>query len=206
MANDITFELPFRGTWLTFWGGDTKELNHHHQVLCQRYGFDFIAVDENGAYVKDKKGLKESYYSYSQAVYAPADGEVVEVVDGLRDNEVGYLNSFQYIGNYIMIKHTGDLFSVLGHLKNGSKKVTPGQKVKQGEEIAACGNSGYTTDPHIHFHVQDSLEFAKADTSYNRVDIAKGQKVYFKKVDLIINGSIETKINYSPIKGDIITT
>ncbi len=206
MANDITFELPFRGTWLTFWGGDTKELNHHHQVLCQRHAFDFIAVDENGAFVKDKKGLKGSYYSYSQAVYAPADGEVVEVVDGLRDNEVGYLNSFQYFGNYIMIKHAADLFSVLGHLKNGSKKVILGQTVKQGEEIAACGNSGHTTDPHIHFHVQDSAEFAKVDESYKMVDVAIGKKVYFKSVAIKTGDTVITKANYSPIKDDIIIT
>ncbi len=40
--------LPFKGRWLVGWGGDTKELNHHHDVPAQRFAFDLLGVDEKG--------------------------------------------------------------------------------------------------------------------------------------------------------------
>lgn len=97
-----------------------------------------------------------------------------------------------------MIKHNESTFSVLGHLKRDSTAVKVGQKVKSGDKLAECGNSGYTTDPHLHFHVQGSDVFAKVDENYKRIDIAKGKKVYFAKLKI----GEETRENYSPVKGD----
>lgn len=200
MINDssVNFILPFKGAWLTFWGGDTKDLNHHHDTQSQKYALDFIVVSEKDNFFKTDGSSNADYYSFGLDILAPADGEVIEVVSGLRDNKPKELNSFNYIGNYIMIKHDGTTFSVLGHLRQGSMIVKVGQKVNAGDKIAECGNSGYTTDPHLHFHVQDSDIFAKVDDDYKRVDVAKGKKVYFNR--LSVGG--DTKENYSPIKGD----
>jgi hypothetical protein len=194
----IEFFLPFNGTWLTFWGGDTAKQNHHHDTQSQRYAFDFIMVDDKGSFFKTDGRTNEDYYSFGLDVLVPADGEVVEIVDGLRDNKPKELNSFNYTGNYIMIKHDESTYSVLGHLKQNSMTVRVGDKVKAGDKLALCGNSGYTTDPHLHFHVQDSDVFAKADNDYRRIDVAKGKKVYFSKLKVGKN----TKINYSPVKGN----
>jgi murein DD-endopeptidase MepM/ murein hydrolase activator NlpD len=194
----MTFNLPFRGTWLTFWGGDTAVINHHHNVQSQKYAFDFIMVDETGKFYRTNGKHNEDYYSFGQEVLAPADGEVIEVVTGMRDNKPKELNSFNVIGNYIMIKHDEVTFSVLGHLKQDSTVVRIGQRVKAGDKIAECGNSGNTTDPHLHFHVQDSDVFTRVDSSYKRTDIAMGKKVIF--TELRVNDVIES--DYSPIKGD----
>ncbi len=201
-ATNTEFFLPFHGTWLTFWGGDTAKQNHHHHTQSQRYAFDFIKVDDNDNFFRTNGNSSEDYYSFGLDILAPGDGEVVEVVNGLRDNTPKELNSFNFIGNYIMIKHDETVYSVLGHLKQNSVVVKVGAKVKAGDKLALCGNSGYTTDPHLHFQVQDSDVFAKVDSNYKRVDVAKGKKVFFKE---IVIGKVIKK-DYSPVKGDLVSS
>ncbi|MFO0920135.1 MAG: M23 family metallopeptidase [Candidatus Saccharimonadales bacterium] len=200
----VKFSLPFNGSWLTFWGGDTAEQNHHHSVASQKFAFDFIQTDKDNKFFRTNGKTNNDYFSFGADILAPADGVVIETVNGLRDNKPSELNSFNYIGNYIMIKHEGKLFSVLGHLKQNSIVVSVGDTVKRGQKIAKCGNSGYTTDPHLHFHIQNSDVFAKVNKDYKRIDIAKGQKVFFDKIIVLKDDKKKTKNDYSPVKGDII--
>ena len=198
--SDIVFSLPFDGSWTVFWGGDSLDQNHHNTTKSQKYAYDFIVIDEEHKFFRKDGGLNEDYYSYGMKVLSPADGEVIETVNGLRDNKPKELNNFNFIGNYIMIKHNENTFSILGHLKQNSIGVKVGDIVKSGDVIARCGNSGYTTDPHLHFHVQDSSIFAKVDKRYNLIEIAKAKKVYFTK--LKVNNKLVD--NYSPIRDDIV--
>ena len=198
--SDIVFSLPFDGSWTVFWGGDSLDQNHHNTTKSQKYAFDFIVTDAERKFFRTNGSVNEDYYSYGMKVLSPADGEVIETVNGLRDNKPKELNNFNFIGNYIMIKHNENTFSILGHLKQNSIGVKVGDIVKSGDVIARCGNSGYTTDPHLHFHVQDSSIFAKVDKRYNLIEIAKAKKVYFTK--LKVNNKLVD--NYSPIRGDIV--
>lgn len=77
-------------------------------------------VNSSGGFFKQDGASCHDYYSFGVDILAPADGTVVEAVDGLRDNKPRELNNFNYIGNYLMIKHRDTLYSVLGHLKQGS--------------------------------------------------------------------------------------
>lgn len=205
MKQAITYSLPFDGKWLTFWGGDTLEQNIHHDTVSQKHAFDFIMVDESGKFFRTNGETVEDYYSFGQNILAPGDGKVAEAVDGLRDNKPGQLNSFNFLGNYIMIQHSSEAFSVLGHLQQGSVLVKAGQNVRAGEMLAKCGNSGYSTDPHLHYHVQDSAIFAEIDTDYKRIDIAKGKKIRFEQIEVINRSKNKTLKNYSPVKGDVVT-
>lgn len=95
---------------------------------------------------------------------APADGEVVEVRDEYPDSEIlgnGQVNcaARDIRGNYILIRHADKEYGLLAHLKHGSVRVKPGDIVRRGEHIADCGNSGYTSEPHLHSHVQDGRSF-----------------------------------------------
>ena len=85
-----------------------------------------------------------------QTVYAPADGYVV-----LASWQSGY-------GNFIMIKHSNNLYTCYGHLS--SYKVSAGQTVSRGQAIAVSGNTGVSTGPHLHFEVRTSSSF------YSRVN------------------------------------
>ncbi len=77
--------------------------------------------------------------------------------------------------------------------------------MKSGQKLAECGNSGYSTDPHLHFQIQSSSTFAKVDKNYNKIDIAMGKKVKFNEIALKNVSDVKKCINYSPIKNDIVS-
>ena len=201
----VTLELlPFCGQWLTFWGGDTLKQNYHHDIISQKYAFDFIMIDKNKQWFRIDGKICEDYFSFGQNIVAPADGIAIEVVEGLRDNMPGETNDFNSIGNYIMLKHDSKTYSLLCHLKQNSTLIKVNQKVKTGEKLAQCGNSGNSSAPHLHFQVQNSPVFAKFDQDYNRINIAKGRKVTFQTIQVQAIDKFVIQNNYSPVKGDVV--
>lgn len=55
--------------------------------------------------------------------------------------------------NVVQILHDDGTFAVYAHLNRSSIRVRPGDTVRRGELIAASGNTGYSTGPHLHFAV-----------------------------------------------------
>lgn len=161
---ETEFQLPFEGEWFVFWGGANVLVNYHYEHENQRYAFDFLMMKNNSTY--DGDPIKnESYYAFGENYLAPADGTVIEVVNDIRDNEpVGEMNREQPYGNYVIIDHGNSEYSHLAHFKYGSIKVNEGDDVKQGDILGLVGNSGNSSEPHIHFHVADSpdLEDSKS--------------------------------------------
>jgi murein DD-endopeptidase MepM/ murein hydrolase activator NlpD len=121
-----------------------------------------VITDDDGR-THDETGGLESFYCFDEPILAPADGTVVSVKDGHRDHHrtTGWLDPLQYrlLGNYVVIEHTGGEYSFLAHLKKGSVCVSEGEQVVQGEQIGRCGHSGNSSEPHLHFHVQDHANF-----------------------------------------------
>jgi hypothetical protein len=187
--------LPFSGEFLVFWGGDTKKLNRHHSTRNQRYAFDFVKIDAQGR-THTGLGIKnEDYFAFETEVLCPGNGIVTDVIDGVRDNPPGLMNSYSAFGNSIFIQHSTYEISVLAHLKKKSIQVESGDTVKKGDVIALCGNSGNSSAPHIHYHLQNSV--------FNQE--AHGIKIFFG--DIILTGDrIQHRLNYSPKKGDLICT
>ena len=189
-------DLPFKGQWLVFWGGDTKELNQHHDTPNQRFAFDFLGTDAEGK-TRGGDGLaNENYFAFGRQILAPADGAVTDVINGVRDNVPGSMNPYSALGNAIFIEHREYEVSVLAHLKHGSITVKVGDKVKKGQTIGLCGNSGNSSEPHLHYHLQNTPI----------IQDGTGIKPFFQNVILIKNGKKEPKANYSPTKGEIIST
>jgi len=192
--NKTTLLLPFKGKWLVYWGGDTKELNNHHDTPNQKFAFDFLVADSSGNTHKGRGKANEDYYAFGKEVLAPADGIVTDVINGVRDNKPGSMNSYSALGNAVFIEHCDLEISVLAHLKLGSVAVKVGDKVKTGQLIGLCGNSGNSSEPHIHYHLQNT----------SVIQDGTGIKCFFRKLRVIDNGRSKTKSNYSPIKGQII--
>ena len=188
--------LPFKGKWLVFWGGATKELNHHHDVPAQKFAFDLLGVDEKGETHRGDGAKNEDYFCFGREILAPADGVVVEAIDGVRDNAPGSMNPYCLVGNCVVIQHRTNEVSVLAHLQRGSVAVKAGDHVKRGQLLGLCGNSGNSSEPHLHYHLQHSPIFQDAF----------GIKILFQKVSVTKDGKAETKTNYSPVKGDIISS
>lgn len=112
--------------------------------------------------IRDKEGKTwqgagtalEDFYCYNKPVLSPADAVVEEVINYVEDNPVGGNNTRQNWGNTIVLKHAEGLHTKLSHLRKGSIKVARGEFVKKGMLLAACGNSGRSPEPHLHFQVQ----------------------------------------------------
>lgn len=206
MKSKLSLQLPFLGSWFVFWGGDTKELNHHYGTASQRYAYDFVKTGKDGNFYRGAEHTNSSSLSFGQAVLAPADGIVVEAVATVRDNKPGDLNPYAILGNFILIEHAKDEYSVLAHLQQHTLKVKAGDNVRAGQNVASCGNSGYSTDAHIHFHLQDSSILATMDESFNKVNVAMGIKAYFTSVVVERKNSHKDRILYAPIKGDTVHT
>lgn len=186
--------LPFKGKWLVFWGGDTKELNQHHDVPNQKFAFDFLGADETGKTRKGNDNTNEDYFAFGREIISPADGNVTDVINGVRDNVPGSMNPYSAVGNAVIIQHRENEFSVLAHLKLDSIKVKVGDKVTRGHLIGLCGNSGNSSEPHLHYHLQNTPI----------IQDGTGIKCLFHKITIISNGRQQVKTDYSPVKGDVI--
>src|SRR5690606_33761585 len=101
----------------------------------------------------------EDYYCFGLPILAPGDGVVAVAVDGEPDQPPGHMDPSAGAGNHVIIDHGNDEFSFLAHLKQGSVTVEAGQATETGNAIGACGNSGHTSEPHLHYHLQRDAVF-----------------------------------------------
>jgi murein DD-endopeptidase MepM/ murein hydrolase activator NlpD len=104
----------------------------------------------------------EDYYCFGRPILAPAAGRVVEVVTDVEDNVPGKMNPVQITGNRVVIDHGNGEFSVLAHLRQGSVRVAKGASVTRGQQLGDCGNSGNSSEPHLHYQLQATAEFGSA--------------------------------------------
>ena len=189
MVRNLTpMRLPFNGEWTVFWGGDTKEQNYHVAVNFQKNAFDMVINNDAGKSYKTDGKANTDYYAFGQPLLAPSDGEIVLAVDGVKDNVPGKMNPLFTTGNSILIKTKNNEYILFAHFKQNSIKVKQGDLVKKGQLLGLCGNSGNSSEPHLHFHIQDAEDFTKTI----------GVKCYFDQLQ--VNGEI--KKDYSPVKGD----
>ncbi|MFT3841092.1 MAG: M23 family metallopeptidase [Myxococcaceae bacterium] len=152
---------PFEGYWNVLWGGRTIDENAHAAVSDERFALDLLIMRGGRSYDGDGK-KNEQYYCYGKNVVAPAPGIVVEVRDGMLDNLPGSVNPSELYGNHVVIDHGGGEFSLFGHLQKGSIAVKKGQLVLAAQVIAKAGNSGVSTEPHLHYQLMDNAEWVKA--------------------------------------------
>ncbi|MCZ0717453.1 M23 family metallopeptidase [Aerococcus kribbianus] len=160
----IDYSLPFTGEWAVINGGVDTELSHSWTINAQRYAYDFIKVNRELKSYSGDRNILENYLCYGQPITSPADGIVVEVSNKCQDSKIMPDHSTDPLikdirGNYIVIKHAEDEYSFIAHIKPDSFLVQKGDKVKRYQKIAECGNSGNTTEPHIHFHIQNRQGF-----------------------------------------------
>ncbi len=157
----IDYRLPFDGEWLVLNGGMTPATSHSWDILGQRYALDFV-IDDGALLRHAGRGTKpEDYFCYGVPILAAQSGVVVAVETRINDAPfLGWgvcdVTARSFIGNHVIIQHADKEFGLYAHLKPGSVLVSVGQQVAMGEPIGACGHTGHSTEPHLHFHLQDS--------------------------------------------------
>lgn len=179
-------KLPFNDMWFVFWGGRTANENYHSASANQRFAYDFLKISER----KSFSGIgerNEDYYCFSTPILSPGSGTIIATESQIEDNIPGEMNSNQPLGNHVIIDHGNGEFSFMAHLKKETLLVNIGDSVLQGQQIGQCGNSGNSSEPHLHYHMQNSSVFGEGD----------GQPAQFK--DYIANG-VEIKSG-EPVRG-----
>jgi murein DD-endopeptidase MepM/ murein hydrolase activator NlpD len=154
-AHAVVLSMPVRGDWLVVNGGNSSLINIHYPFKEQRNALDIEKLVNGRERTGDAHKL-ESYPSWGETVYAPADGKIAVAQRNLDDNVVGEVDRDNPVGNHICIDMGDGRYVLLAHLQKGSLKVAEGDTVHAGEPLAKCGNSGNTSHPHLHIQVQDA--------------------------------------------------
>jgi murein DD-endopeptidase MepM/ murein hydrolase activator NlpD len=157
-----SLRLPFDAAWTVAWGGRTIEQNQHAAMADQRFAYDFFVVDGGSTHRGDGR-RNEDYFAYGRSVLAPAAGRVVVAVDGVPDNLPGELGTAQLAGNHVIIDHGHGEYSLLAHLVPGSVSVKPGDPISSGQKLGRCGNSGHSSEPHLHYHLQSTARLSDGE-------------------------------------------
>ena len=151
----IDFRLPLDGWVRVAWGGPTAAVNYHVSAPAERWGYDLLVTAGGATYRGDGRALTD-YISYDRPVHAPAAGRVVDVHDGDPDAPPRQPDPERGGGNRIVLEVAAGQYLFVAHLEAGTIRVSRGQHVRQGEVIANVGNSGNSSEPHVHLHLQDT--------------------------------------------------
>lgn len=180
----MILRFPLTGRWLARNSPARKVPSHGSHLLGTTYSIDLIGVDERGRSAlwgwASAFGTEppEKFAGFGRPVLSPVDGQVVVAHDGETDHvarrsqlTLALYTSSQLsryrrggitaiTGNYVIIDAgAGGPYVSLVHLRQGSVRVEPGQRVVAGEQIGECGNSGNSTQPHLHIQVTDSPDW-----------------------------------------------
>jgi murein DD-endopeptidase MepM/ murein hydrolase activator NlpD len=150
----------FRGEWYVMQGGRSALVNHHYLVPSQSDALDLVML-KGGRRAEGDRNRLDSYAAYSQPLFAPADGRVTRAINDYDDMAIGMTDIEHLVGNHVIIALGKDQYVLMAHLMKGSVLVSEGDQVRRGQPIAACGNSGNTSEPHLHLQVQTAPVFAE---------------------------------------------
>ena len=165
-----TVRLPSNEELRVGWGGDRLATNYHAFTPDQRWAYDLL-VEPAGHESEDL----EDYGCFGTPVVAPLSARVHLATDGAPDHPPGLSDDFENpTGNTVAFELETGTFLIIAHLRNGSVLVGEGDEVAEGDVIAACGNSGNTSEPHIHIHHQ------RQDPRDYPVNFAEGLPLYFR--------------------------
>ena len=164
----IAIAPPLRGqNWLVA-NGCCDELNGHRITVFaingalsapEKFAIDFVQLDREHRLLSGPIDRLSSYAYYGVPIYSVADGTVVSVEDGAPEQTPGALPTGMTpataAGNHIIVNLGNRRFAMYAHLQPGSIPVKAGDRVRRGDVFGKVGNSGNTTNPHLHFHITD---------------------------------------------------
>lgn len=184
LSSTMDLAYPFEGRWLTQNSPANRVPSHGTALFATTFAIDFVPVNEAGRTAPITLGSllrpepAERFPGFGRPILAPVRGVVVGVHHTAPDHQafrglpsVGYALTQRrraaagwvaLAGNHVMIEtHDGPVVAVC-HLQRGSVKVQLGQSVRVGETLGRCGNSGNSTEPHVHLQAIDRLDVLHA--------------------------------------------
>ena len=184
MASAVDLASPFEGRWLTQNSPADRVPSHGTALFATSFAIDFVPVDEAGRSAPVtlaslvRQEPPERFPGFGRIILAPVRGVVVATHDGDPDHgsfrglpSLGYALTqrrrasagwLALAGNHVMIETGDGAVVVLCHLQRGSVEPRLGQPVEQGEVLGRCGNSGNSTEPHVHLQAIDRWDVRQA--------------------------------------------
>jgi|SRR5690625_935001 len=184
MSTPVDLSYPFTDRWLVQNSPANRVPSHGTHLFATDYAIDFVPVTDAGGTAPITLGSlvrsepADRFPGFGRPVLAPVDGVVVAAHDREPDHHAYRgLSSIRYAmtqheraakgwvalaGNHILIEHRGTIIA-LCHLQQGSITVHPGQEVQTGDVLGGCGNSGNSTEPHLHVQALDRQDIERAN-------------------------------------------
>ncbi|MYS37506.1 peptidase M23-like protein [Streptomyces sp. KhCrAH-43] len=177
---------PVTGRWSAVNSPADKVPSHGTHSLAQTYAIDIVAEPEEGparpapVWFRPVARRNRDYPAFGAPLYAVAGGTVVHAEDGQRDHLsrsslAGVLyfwlvegigrtlgGSRRVVGNHIVLDLGDGTYALYAHVQRGSPRVRPGDEVGAGQLLGLCGNSGNSTEPHVHFQLMDGPDLETA--------------------------------------------
>lgn len=176
-AEPVPMAPPVRGSWVAINSPGSKVPSHGTLAMGQKYAVDILHPSTASTPGMPTRGLRpnrpEDYSCFGDQVHAMADGTVLGTVDRWRDHvarntwptliwmmtieglvrSLGGLSAIT--GNHVIVQHDDGHVSLYAHLRRGSVQVAPGQRVAIGEVLGQVGNTGNTSEPHLHVQLME---------------------------------------------------
>jgi hypothetical protein len=206
---------PLRGPdWFAEAANGPRSYHRHalmveggHAWLAQRYAIDFAMfhmINGKAFTWKGPENQNSSYFCYDQPIYSVAPGKVVEVLDGLPENvphsgklaiDLTWQNAG---GNHVIVDIGFGLYAFYAHMRPGTVAVKPGDVVAAGQVLGHVGNTGSSSEPHLHFHIIDRPQFLSGQgVPYEFANFSTSPKI---DVQAIPNSDVVTFTSFDPLK------
>ncbi|WP_339152553.1 M23 family metallopeptidase [Streptomyces sp. F41] len=206
----VEVDPPVTGRWSALNSPADKVPSHGTHVYGQTYAIDIVAEPETGDGEPPARPpfrlfwpvarRNRDFPAFGAPLLAVADATVVRASDGQRDHlsrnslpALAYLmliegavrdmlGARRIIGNHVILDLGEGTYAVYAHVQRGSLEVKAGDTVRAGQRIGRVGNSGNTTEPHLHFHLMDGPD----------PDAARGVPFTWRGVGVPANGETFT--------------
>jgi hypothetical protein len=166
----IVITPPLRGDHWVAANGPSNTSGHRRAlipidgraVISQRFAIDWVKLGDDGKTYRGDPKDNRNYYAFGSEALAVADGTVREVKDGIPLNIPGPTSRAVPItletvgGNHVIIDIGNGCYAFYAHLQPGSLRVKVGDKVRRGQILGLVGNTGNSTEPHLHFHISNA--------------------------------------------------
>ncbi|MFY0511714.1 M23 family metallopeptidase [Streptomyces anulatus] len=206
----VEVDPPVTGRWTALNSPADKTPSHGTHVYGQTYAIDIVADPETGEGESSARPAfrwlwpffrrNRAFPAFGAPLLAVADATVVRASDGQRDHlsrnslpALAYLmliegnvRSFvgvrRIVGNHVILDLGGGTYAAYAHVQRGSLQVKAGDTVRAGQRLGRVGNSGNTTEPHLHFQLMDGPD----------LDNARGVPFTWRGVGVPANGETFT--------------
>jgi murein DD-endopeptidase MepM/ murein hydrolase activator NlpD len=169
-SNTIVISPPLRGDHWVAANGPSNTSVHRRALLpiqgramiSQRFAIDWVRIYDDGKTYRGDPLDNKSYYAFGAEALAVADGVVTETLDGVPLNVPGANSRAVPItlenigGNHVVLDIGDGHYAFYAHLQPGSLRVKLGDRVRRGQVVGLVGNTGNSTEPHLHFHISNA--------------------------------------------------